>query len=41
MSKKIMILDDDPVFVGYLVTFFQDNGYETCYAHNAEEGFRY
>ncbi len=34
-----MILDDDPVFVDYLIDLFQDNGYETCSAYNAEEGF--
>ena len=39
MAKKIMILDDDPVFVDFLVDLFQDNGYETCFAYNAEEGF--
>lgn len=39
MAKKIMILDDDPVFVDFLVDLFQDNGYETCIAYNAEEGF--
>ena len=39
MAKKIMILDDDPVFVDFLVDLFQDNGYDTCFAHNAEEGF--
>ena len=39
MAKKIMILDDDPVFVDFLVDLFEDNGYETCFAHNAEEGF--
>ena len=39
MAKKIMILDDDPVFVDFLVDLFKDNGYETCFAHNAEEGF--
>jgi len=39
MTKKIMILDDDPVFVDFLVDLFQDNGYDTCFAYNAEEGF--
>jgi CheY-like chemotaxis protein len=32
MTKKIMIIDDDPIIVKYLVTLFSDNGYETCSA---------
>jgi CheY-like chemotaxis protein len=32
MAKKIMVIDDDPVVVKYLVNLFQDNGYETCTA---------
>ncbi|MBI5590399.1 MAG: response regulator [Deltaproteobacteria bacterium] len=32
MAKKIMIIDDDPIIVKYLVTLFSDNGYETCIA---------
>jgi DNA-binding NtrC family response regulator len=39
MAKKILIMDDDPTFVEYLVDFFGDNGYETCFAHAAAEGF--
>ncbi len=39
MAPKILILDDDPVFVDFLKDLFQDNGYETCFAYNAEEGF--
>jgi len=32
MSKKIMIVDDDPAITKYLETLFTDNGYETCIA---------
>jgi len=39
MVKKIMIVDDDPIIVDYLKDLFNDNGYETCFAYNAEEGF--
>lgn len=39
MKKKILIVDDDPNVVDYLVTLFEDNGYATCSAVNAQEGF--
>ena len=39
MGKKILILDDDPMIVDYLKDLFTDNGYETCFAYNAEQGF--
>lgn len=32
MTKKILVVDDDPVIVKYLTTLFTDNGYETCSA---------
>ena len=32
MAKKILVIDDDPVIVKYLVNLFTDNGYETCSA---------
>jgi len=32
MAKKIMVIDDDPIIVKYLITLFSDNGYETCSA---------
>ena len=38
MAKKILVIDDDPVVVDYLVDLFQDNGYETCSATNGVEG---
>ncbi|MFZ0133468.1 MAG: response regulator [Desulfobacterales bacterium] len=38
MPKKILIIDDDPVIVKYLVTLFQNNGYDTCTASSSSEG---
>ena len=38
MQKKILIIDDDPNIVDYLVTLFEDNGYATASAANAQEG---
>jgi len=32
MAKKIMVIDDDPIIVKYLITLFSNNGYETCSA---------
>ena len=37
MSKKILIIDDDPAIVRYLETLFQDNGYQTCSASDGTE----
>lgn len=37
MAKKIMVVDDEPNIVNYLVTLFRDNGYETCSAANGSE----
>ena len=39
MKRKILIVDDDPNIVDYLVTLFEDNGYATCSANNAQDGF--
>ena len=39
MAKKIMVVDDDPNVVYYLVGLFHDNGYKTCSAHGAPEAF--
>lgn len=39
MSKKIMVVDDDPNIVDYLVEVFEDNGYTTCTATNGLEAF--
>jgi CheY-like chemotaxis protein len=32
MAKKILIIDDDPMIVKYLLTLFSDSGYDTCTA---------
>ncbi len=38
MAKKILIIDDDPVIVQYLVNILNDNGYETLSASSGPEG---
>lgn len=38
MPKKILIIDDDPVVVKYLMAVFSDNGYATCSASSSMEG---
>jgi len=35
--KKIMVVDDDPNIVDYLVTVFRDRGYDTCSASGGVE----
>lgn len=37
MAKTILVIDDDPVVVKYLVSLFQDNGYDTLSAGTAKE----
>ncbi len=39
MTKKIMIVDDDPAITKYLDTVFKDNGYETCIAQDGKDAF--
>ena len=39
MAKKILVVDDDPVIVKYIVKLLNDNGYETCTAANGLEAF--
>ena len=39
MAKKILVIDDDPVIVKYLVTLLTDNGYETVSATDGAEAF--
>ncbi len=39
MSKKILVVDDEPHLVKYMTSFLQDNGYETCSATNGEEAY--
>ncbi len=36
MSKKIMIVDDDPAIRKYLKALFTDNGYEICIAEDGK-----
>jgi len=36
MTKKIMIVDDDPAITRYLDALFQDVGYETCIADDGK-----
>ncbi len=38
MKKKILIIEDDPKVVDYLVSLFEDNGYQTFSAGDAAEG---
>lgn len=38
MKKKILVIDDDSYVVDYLETLFQDNGYETVFANNVQDG---
>jgi DNA-binding NtrC family response regulator len=37
MPKKIMVVDDDPNIVDYLVNIFEDNGYATCSASDGSK----
>lgn len=37
MTKKIMIVDDDPDITKYLDILFRNNGYETCVAGDGKE----
>ncbi len=37
MTKKILIIDDDPVVVKYLDRLFVNNGYETAIAYDGTE----
>jgi CheY-like chemotaxis protein len=37
MAKKILVVDDDPVVVKYLVTIFNDNGYDTVSVSSGKE----
>ncbi|MFO7965002.1 MAG: response regulator [Desulfobacterales bacterium] len=39
MSKKILIVDDDPTVVRYLIALFEDNGYTTKGAACSKEAF--
>lgn len=37
MSRKILIIDDDPYIVKYLEDILEDDGYTTCTASNVED----
>jgi len=38
-GKKVLVIDDEPAVVTYLVTLLSDNGYETLSAENGRTGF--
>jgi CheY-like chemotaxis protein len=38
MTKKILIIDDDPIVVRYLTNIFESNGYETFSASSGVAG---
>jgi CheY-like chemotaxis protein len=37
MAKKILVIDDDPIIVKYIVGLMEDNGYGTCTASSGQE----
>ena len=39
MAKKIMVVDDDPIIVKYIVNILTDNKYETFTASDGVEAF--
>ncbi|MBU0756291.1 MAG: response regulator [Planctomycetes bacterium] len=39
MTKKILIVDDEPDMVEWLQAFFNDNGYDTIFAYDGFDGF--
>jgi CheY-like chemotaxis protein len=39
MAKKLMVVDDDPIIVKYIVNILNDNGYETFTASDGVEAF--
>ncbi len=39
MSKRILIVDDEPDVITYLSTLLQDNGFETLSATDGKEAF--
>ena len=38
MTKKILVVDDDPMLITYLKTLLEDNGYEVISAKDGNEG---
>lgn len=39
MAKKIMVVDDDPDIVEYLLSIFKERGYDTCSANGGEQAW--
>ncbi|WP_320005932.1 DVU0259 family response regulator domain-containing protein [Maridesulfovibrio sp.] len=39
MPQKIMVVDDDPYIVDYLVNVFEDHGYLTCRAFDGTSAY--
>ncbi len=39
-KKKILIIDDESDTVDSLEAFLQENGYDTCVAHDGKEGLK-
>lgn len=39
MAKKIMVVEDDPHIVDYLINIFTENGYETCSAADGSKAY--
>ena len=39
MAYKILIVDDDPYIVKYMIDILTDNGYATCSASDGTEAF--
>jgi Fe-S oxidoreductase/CheY-like chemotaxis protein len=40
VSRKVLVVDDQPDIVTYLEALLQDNGYEVATAYNGDEGIR-
>lgn len=40
MSKKILVIDDEPDMLTFLCTLLEDHGYVTCTAMDGEEGLQ-
>lgn len=40
VTKKVLVVDDEPDVVLYLCTFLEEHGFETCSAENGVEGIR-
>ncbi|MBW1777768.1 MAG: response regulator [Deltaproteobacteria bacterium] len=40
MSKKVLVVDDDPDVITFNVSVLEENGYSTLTARNGEEGLK-